>query len=290
MKNIMAFGAMKNMVCCIAVLLPLQVNISTYLPINDENTNEYVIDESNSDTPLPSDQKVVLMDLNSEYCDTKCFLLQNREKVDFISDIFAIDSDLVIENLIEINSNAKFDEYNIGRLIGSDGNLKTYNSFDRGLIEYLYEYSQDHPEKVDNKVVPYTGSSEYVVDLIKYFTSLYDNVDYLTAVSIGAAESGHYKVEYMLRANNVYGGMSSRGLIKYKNIEYGVLSYIRLLSNNYYGRGLNTLESIGRVYCPSYDANGNKVASSHWLSLVRSAMNKYEETYSTVTVSELIND
>lgn len=115
-------------------------------------------------------------------------------------------------------------------------------------------------------------------------------MDYLTAVSIGAAESGYYKVTYMLKANNIFGGMSSNGLIKYKNIEYGVLSYVRLLSKNYYGKGLNTLESIGRVYCPAYDKNGQKVASSHWINLVSKAKEYYSGDDSDISIAMLVND
>ena len=139
-------------------------------------------------------------------------------------------------------------------------------------------------------MVPYTGGPDYIIDLIKYFTTIYDNVDFLTAVSIGAAESGYYKVTYMLKANNVFGGMSSKGLIKYKNIEYGVLSYIKLLSQNYYAKGLTTLESIGRVYCPSYNDNGEKVASSHWINLVTKAKDYYKDTDNYITLDMLVND
>jgi hypothetical protein len=183
-----------------------------------------------------------------------------------------------------------YDEYNIGNLENSNGVHKEYSSFEEGLIEYLYSYAKKNPNNVSNARTPYTGDSEYIVDLIKYFTTIYTNVDYLTAVSIGAAESGYYQVTYMLNCNNVYGGMSNSGLIKYKNIEYGILSYIRLLSINYYGNGLNTLEAIGRVYCPTYDESGQKVASAQWLSLVTTAMNKYSGTDNTITISELINE
>ena len=85
------------------------------------------------------------------------------------------------------------------------------------------------------------------------------NVDSKLLLSIGAAESGYYKVKYMLRQNNIYGGMSSKGLIKYNNIELGVLTYVRMMSKNYYARGLTNMYSIGKVYCPTYE-NGTKIA------------------------------
>lgn len=136
---------------------------------------------------------------------------------------------------------------------------------------------------------PYKGNAAYVENLIIYFSEIYDNVDSKALLSIGAAESGYYKVKYMLKKNNVYGGMGSGGLIKYNNIEQGVLSYVRLMSKNYYGKGLTTLETIGQVYCPVTE-NGVKKASSHWLKLVKNAGNKYKKYPDTIVFSELINE
>lgn len=92
----------------------------------------------------------------------------------------------------------------------------------------------------------------------------------------------------MLKYNNVYGGMSSKGLIKHNNIEQGVLSFVRLMSRNYYGKGLNTLESIGKVYCPVYN-NGVKQASSHWINLVTNTKSKYINYTDTITIENLMN-
>ena len=79
----------------------------------------------------------------------------------------------------------------------------------------------------------------------------------------------------MLRLNNIYGGMSSKGLIKYNNIELGVLTYVRMMSRNYYAKGLTNMYSIGKVYCPTYE-NSTKIASPHWISLINKALTKYE--------------
>ena len=80
----------------------------------------------------------------------------------------------------------------------------------------------------------------------------------------------------MLRCNNIFGGMGKNGLIKYNNIEFGVLSYVRMLSTKYYQKGLSSIERIGRKYCPTYDSFGNKIASPHWVKLVQTAMKKYD--------------
>ena len=92
----------------------------------------------------------------------------------------------------------------------------------------------------------------------------------------------------MLSCNNIYGGMGSHGLIKYRTIEEGTYRYIKYLSQNYISKGLTTLPSIGRVYCPTTDANGNRVASPHWISLVARAMGHYEGTNFDISASDVL--
>lgn len=284
MKNIMTTLAIKNMVFTIALLLPIHIGTGIIPDINVDNNEDIV--ETRDEVPLSKTQ-VVLLDLKGEYCDTACFLAQNKEIVEFMTKTFGVDKDIVVDNLIDINKDSKYEKNNIGKLLDSNGNLIDYGSFEKGLIEYLFYLKNNNPYIFDETWVPYNGNAEYVENLIKYFTSIYNNVDYLTAISIGASESGYYKVTYMLNYNNIFGGMGSNGLIQYKNIEYGVLSFIRLLSYNYYGAGLDTVESIGQVYCPVY-IDGVKTASPHWINLVYNAMNYYQDTYEELTVSELI--
>lgn len=276
MKSIMTNKVIRCAVLTVTLLIPLQ--FGTGFIHNKENKDKNI------------DHRVVLMDLNYEYCDTKCYLNIEKETVKFLSKTIGIDENVVVDNLIEINSSSKMIKNNIGRLKDKSGALIDYGSFEKGLIEYLLDFAKKNPKLVNNKYVPYEGKSDYVIDLIKYFTKIYDNVDYLTAVSIGAAESGYYKVKYMLKYNNIYGGMSSKGLIKHKTIEYGILSYIRMLSKNYYGKGLDTKEKIGRVYCPTFTENGEKVASSHWIGLVTKAMKYYDNTYEDIKVTMLLRD
>ncbi len=276
MKSIMTMKVIKNAVLTVTLLLPLEFGTGFIY-----NKEEVTKDTSH---------KVVLLDLNYEYCDTRCFLTKEKDTVEFLSKTVGVNSEKTVENLININSNDAFVTNNIGRVKDKDGNLVDYGSFEKGLIEYLLIYAKQNPKDVDNTYIPYEGSSEYIVKLINYFTKIYNNVDYLTAVSIGASESGYYKVKYMLRANNVYGGMSSKGLIRHKTIEYGILSYIRLLSNGYYGKGLDTKEKIGKVYCPTFTDSGEKIASPHWINLVTKAMDHYSGTNVDVSVIELIED
>lgn len=284
MKTKMAVKAIRSMLLSVIVLLPFQVSYG--IPTFESNNHTETV-QMDSEVPPSAQPKVVLLDIKEEYCDTECFLKKNADTVEFFAKTFGIDSSHIYEDLIKKNENTSYDEYNIGLIKDSKG-LKKYSSFEEGLIEYLIGFAKTNPALVSKENIPYKGSAEYVVNLIKYFTNIYTNVDYLTAVSIGAAESGHYRVAYMLANNNIYGGMTNnQTLIKYKNIEYGVMSYIRLLSKNYYGRGLTDIYSIGRVYCPTYDANGQKIASPHWVNLVSNAKAKYAGSTNEMTVAEL---
>ena len=211
-------------------------------------------------------------------------LRKNADTITFLCKTFGVDENIIKSDLRKINSDGNFNELNAGR-IGTNN----FSSFDRGIIEYLFSYISKNPSVVNNTHVPYNGGSTYVENLIKYFTKAYPEVDYLTVISIGAAESGYYQVKFMLNKNNIYGGMGSGGLIQYKTIEFGTLSYVRYLANNYYSKGLNTLESIGRVYCPSTNASGARVASPHWISLVTKAKAHYGQTSNDITATALLN-
>ena len=223
-----------------------------------------------------------------EVKDQDYYIKQQAETIRFFCRLFDYQYDDIISDLKSKETEDEvFEATNIGYLKDKAGNINTYPNFEYGLIEYFYNLNNSNSKLRKVKYVPYTGDAKYVENLIIYFSSIYPNVDAKALLSIGAAESGYYKVKYMLKYNNVYGGMSSKGLIKHNNIEQGVLSFVRLMSKNYYGKGLTTFEAIGRVYCPVND-NGVKKASAHWLSLVKNAKNKYDSYPSTITFNELI--
>lgn len=289
MKNLMTAKVIRNMVLSSVLILPLQIDMGNIPEMGLPSINgEHITIED--EVPPSATPKVVLLDIKEETCDINCFLNNNSQSIEFISKTFSIEKDVVYDKLIKANEGVLYDEFNIGQIKNKNGELKKYSSFEEGLIEYLFKLEKKEPKLFNKKRVAYNGGAKYVEDLIRYFTDIYDNVDYLTAISIGAAESGYYKVKYMLNCNNIYGGMSNSGLIKYRNIEYGVLTYIRLLSTSYYGKGLNTVESIGRVYCPTFTEDNKKIASPHWVKLVKTAKNKYKGTDTRVSVENLLND
>ena len=48
-----------------------------------------------------------------------------------------------------------------------------------------------------------------------------------------------------------------------------------MLSEGYFGKGLITVEDIGRVYNPTYNEAGVKIAKPSWVANVTKAMNNY---------------
>lgn len=266
-----------NIVVCAIILIVFVIFGVANARAEEINNNDEVLPSNN--IQLGNNYRK-LIDENKEKQTTntkkkESNILNIKEKeIKFFSEIFGYNYEDVLNNLKGIN-NETYNEYNIGNIKNNKDELIKYNSFEYGLIEYFYNLNKEKSLKKTNKYVPYTGDSLYVENLIIYFSSIYDNVDSKLLLGIGAAESGYYKVKYMLRLNNIYGGMSSKGLIKYNNIELGVLTYVRMMSRNYYAKGLTNLYSIGKVYCPTYE-NGSKIASPHWISLINKALIKYE--------------
>lgn len=306
--------AWKHLICCIVLLLIFVLTIGIH--INAEGrTEEFLTETSDETVPLrynsislfnyDADDIALRLNVQNEVelagpkkevnvniTDIDNYITTYKDEITFFAKTFAVKEDDILADLKEryASREFEFEQNNVGFLTDKNGAVKTYDSVLYGLVEYFYDYVENNPRKVNKKRVPYTGDAKYVENLIIYFTThVYTNVDTTTALSIGAAESGYYKVKYMLKCNNVFGGMSSKGLIKYRNIEYGVLSYIRLLSKNYYGKGLDTISKIGRKYCPKYDSFGNKIASPHWIKLVSAAKKKYSKYDFTIETKDLLN-
>lgn len=266
-----------NIVVCAIILIVFVIFGVANARAEEINNNDEVLPSNN--IQLGNNYRKLIEENNEKQTtNTKkkeSNILNIKEKeIKFFSEIFGYNYEDVLNDLKGIN-NETYNEYNIGNIKNNKDELIKYNSFEYGLIEYFYNLNKEKSLKKTNKYVPYTGDSLYVENLIIYFSSIYDNVDSKLLLGIGAAESSYYKVKYMLRLNNIYGGMSSKGLIKYNNIELGVLTYVRMMSRNYYAKGLTNLYSIGKVYCPTYE-NGSKIASPHWISLINKALIKYE--------------
>lgn len=298
--------ALKHIVCCLILLL---IFVITITKVDAKNESDLTVASDTADVvPLRPQLKDNLLEfqiLNIEESSNKLYdnpriieknieyyIAENESTLIFFANAFGFDIEFVKEDLIkraETIGELEVEPTNIGSLKNKNNELKTFKNIEYGIVEYFYDLSKSYPEKRSKLVVPYTGGSDYVEKLIMYYTGIYSNVDTSIALSIGAAESGYYKVKYMLKKNNVYGGMSSKGLIRYENIEIGVLKYVRLLSKNYFSKGLTTVNSIGRVYCPVTNEYGQKIASPHWVNLVNTARNKYNSYTQDITIEDIIN-
>ena len=297
----------KHIVCCLILLVIFVLTIGIH--INAEGYADGTLAESSSDTvPLRTNLNGVIRynteavknevelagpkeEVTVNIRDVDYYITTYADELEFFAKTFGVNYEDIITDLHNRydSSDKEFESTNIGFLLNDEKELKTFSSVEYGIVEYFYNYVELHPRKVNKKRVPYTGGSSYIENLIIYYTThIYTNVDTSVALSIGAAESGYYKVKYMLKCNNVYGGMSSKGLIKYRNIEYGVLSYVRMLSKRYYAKGLNTIGKIGRIYCPTYDDFGNKIASPHWINLVNTAKKKYKKYSLEIELTEVL--
>lgn len=198
-------------------------------------------------------------------------LEEKNQVIDFYAKTFQINKDTLTLIL-----RAKYQELNL---------LNTDN-FDYVVIEYLLELEKSNKELFSNKIIPCQDSKEYMVALIKYFTNIYNNVDFNIAAAIAQIES-NYSAPGMLNKNNIFGGMYNGNLIKYKNIEYGILKYIKLLNDGYFNKGLTTVESIGRVYNPTFNENGIKVAKQSWVNSVTKELENFKNLNQPVDISTL---
>lgn len=296
----------KLVACCFVLLVVFVLTVGAYLdersvdknpsiaysedseviPLVNSNYNENISTVQNEvELAGPKEEVANIYSINS-------YITTYEEDIELLCKAFGVNKEDIISDLKERaskNSDKAFQTTNVGFLLDSKGKVKTFANDLYGLVEYFYSYVKNNPKKVNNKRVAYKGSADYVEKLIIYFSEhIYTDVNTTTALSIGAAESGYYKVKYMLACNNIYGGMGSKGLIKYKNIEFGVLSYVRYLSRNYYSKGNTSLEGIGRIYNPTTDSNGNKIASPHWISMIQTAKKKYSKYDFNLSIEDLV--
>lgn len=285
MENKVSSPKILNIVVCVILLIIFVIYNAVNVNAEEISPKEELINKIELGNKYPGLINNNPINIGKEINKLENFINEKKETILFFTNMFGYDYEEVVNIIINKEKEyGYFIENNIGYITNKDGTLNEYKNFEYGLIEYLYKIKDIKRTK---KYVPYNGSSEYVEKLIIYFSNIYDNVDPVVLLSIGAAESGYYKVKYMLKSNNIYGGMSRSGLIKHENIELGVLSYTRMMSKNYYGKGLNNIYSIGKVYCPVIE-NNTKIASPHWINLVNKAIEKYKDIEKNITINDLI--
>ncbi len=194
-----------------------------------------------------------------------------KDEIKFYAKTFKIEENILYQ---ELKNN--YDTLNINKNM----------DIDKVLIDFLFNLESTNKKLFNNKITSGLGTDkEYILSLIDYFCSIYPNVDFTIASSIAHIESG-FRAKTMLKNNNIFGGMARGKLISYKTIEYGVLKYIKLLSESYFGLGLNTVETIGKKYNPVYE-NGVKKANPTWVKNVNAVMDKYQNYTDFLNILEL---
>ena len=207
--------------------------------------------------------------------DLDTFIEENKTTFEFYSNTFSITIDNLKAAIIKANDGKTLNKQDIG-------NTNTiYDSLDKNLIDYLFKLKKENSKLFKQKYSNGNNySKQYVYGLLNYYSNIYTNVDYTTLASIAYIESGNLNSNYMMSCNNIFGGMSSSGLIKYQNIEYGVLAYVKLMSENYYKKGLNTIDKIARVYNPN---------SETWVTNVKNTTKKFNNYEKIINLNTLMN-
>ena len=86
------------------------------------------------------------------------------------------------------------------------------------------------------------------------------------------AINGKYKKNKNL--SGIYNNKEQK-FYSYENNDKGLQAFVNLLKNNYFGKGLNTIEKIGAKYCPVGASNDPKGVNQHWIPKVNQYYNNY---------------
>lgn len=97
----------------------------------------------------------------------------------------------------------------------------------------------------------------------------------LLVVAISAHETGHWTSKVFKEKNNFGGVMCNTGLKSYASQEEGLNGFVDLLTNNYFGKGLNTIEQIGAKYCPVGAENDPHGLNKNWVPSVTNIYQSY---------------
>lgn len=96
-------------------------------------------------------------------------------------------------------------------------------------------------------------------------------------VAISKHETGNWTSDLYKNNNNfggIYNGREEK-FYSYNSKEEGLQAFVNLLKNNYFGKGLNTIEEIGNKYCPVGASNDPKGVNQHWIPKVSQYYNNY---------------
>ena len=99
----------------------------------------------------------------------------------------------------------------------------------------------------------------------------------ILVVAISKHETGNW-TSTLYKNNNNFGGIynsKEQKFYSYESNEKGLQAFVNLLKNNYFGKGLDTIEKIGNVYCPVGASNDPNGVNKHWIPKVTEYYNSY---------------
>lgn len=142
--------------------------------------------------------------------------------------------------------------------------------------EETIEEEQATEQVVETEQVACNFSNQVACDIYNNAISKgATNEQAIIIIAISAHETGYWKSSLFVNANNFGGHCNSKGFIIYDNYEEGLNAHVNLLLNNYFAKGLDTIEKIGSKYCPVGAQNDPKGLNNNWVPSVTSIYNSY---------------
>ena len=99
----------------------------------------------------------------------------------------------------------------------------------------------------------------------------------ILVVAISKHETGNW-TSNLYKNNNNFGGIynsKEQKFYSYESNDKGLQTFVKLLKNNYFGKGLDTIEEIGAKYCPIGASNDPTGVNQHWVPKVTQYYNNY---------------
>lgn len=99
----------------------------------------------------------------------------------------------------------------------------------------------------------------------------------ILVVAISKHETGNW-TSNLYKNNNNFGGIynsKEQKFYSYESNDKGLQAFVNLLKNNYFGKGLDTIEKIGAKYCPVGASNDPTGVNQHWVPKVTQYYNNY---------------
>lgn len=135
----------------------------------------------------------------------------------------------------------------------------------------------EETEKVENTITCQLSSEIECKIFNKAIESEMTYEQAILLVAISKHETGNW-TSYNFKNKNNLGGLynGSKGTFySYESLEKGIEAFVNLLKNRYFGKGLNTIEEIGNVYCPVGASNDPNGLNKHWIPKVSQYYNQY---------------